>query len=921
MPQPTSHIATAEKPEEKARKKIDAMFSSAGWSVVPRGDYSPVISAVAIEEGLLKGGLEADYLLFLDGKAIGVLEAKPETTKLGDVVAKQAENYTHRLLDWYQYWENPLPLIYLSNGKELLFKNVKKQDDGYIPLPRMHTPAEIAEIAEIGSYFTKLPALSKAGLRNCQYEAVKALEDSFRAGFNRALIVLATGAGKTYTACLAAYRLLTYTPARRILFLVDRNNLGIQAESEFGTFRLTESGDAFNLIYTTVRLKGNKIPKDTNLAICTIQRLFSVITGTELQDSDDDESGEDDADLPEVSLEGKSHLIQHDFFDAIIVDECHRSIYGRWKKVLEYFSAARIIGLTATPAPETLSFFDNNRVVNYTLGHSIADGINVDSRTYRIKTEATTNGGVIQEGEEYRSKTKYTGEETLMVAEETVPYMASQLNRSVVNPAQIQLVLESFRDAVYRDMYPNRVPDFSSLPKTLIFAENESHAVDILRTIKEKVFPGQHPDFAQKITCKSGNTDELIRKFRNDRNFRIAVTVTLVATGTDVKPLEILLFMRDVASENLFIQMKGRGVRYIGDAQLQNVTPQPLQLDGRPISKECFFLVDAVGVTEHALLPPGEKGGEGGVGISLELLLEQITHGYLPDDNLRLLASRLPRINAKADETQRAEFLRITGVTISSLSKNIYDALENGLPDFRSSNEPNLERKALVAPLANSPEARRYLLELNAGFVKTLLPGEDTLISSGFTLEEAEETTRAFEEYLQQLRDSDEAVRIIAANSAEPITYEMLSDLARKLASCNYRFRCQTLWNDYALLRPDAVVPLKDRKEREAMTSLIQLVRFAFKSIPKLRSLTSQAAQRFELWCGQTQREFSSLSPRQREILRQIAAYVVSNGTCSRAALSQTYGLQIVAAAKSEFGSLETIDKLLVSISAFLLAA
>ena len=870
----------------------------------------------------MKGGLESDYLLFLDGKAIGVLEAKPETTKLNEVVAKQAENYTHQLLDWYQYWEKPLPLIYLSNGRELLFKNAKHPEDGYKPLSRMHSPSEMAELAGVKSYFTGLPALSRAGLRDCQYDAVKALEDSFRAGCKRALIVLATGAGKTYTACLAAYRLLTYTPARRILFLVDRNNLGIQAESEFGTFRLTESGDAFNQIYTTVRLKDNKIPKDTNLAICTIQRLFSVITGTELQDSDDDESGEDDADQPDVSLDGKQLLIPHDFFDAIIVDECHRSIYGRWKKVLEYFNTARVIGLTATPAPETLVFFDGNLVVNYTLGRSIADGINVDCRTYRIKTEATTNGGVIQEGEEYRNKTKYTGEETLMVAEETVPYMARQLNRSVVNPAQIQLVLETFRDAVYRDMYDERVPDLASLPKTLIFAENESHAVDILRILREKVFPGQHPDFAQKITCKSGNTDELIRKFRNDRNFRIAVTVTLVATGTDVKPLEILLFMRDVASENLFIQMKGRGVRCIGDAQLQNVTPQPLQLDGRPISKECFYLVDAVGVTEHAMLPPDEKGGEGGVSLSLEMLLEQITHGYLPDDNLRLLASRLPRINAKAEDSQRAEFLRIAGVTMSSISQNIYNALEGGLlPEFKSSNDPNQERKALVAPLANKPEARRYLLELNAGFVKTLLPGEDTLISSGFTLEEAEATTKEFEEYLQQLRDSDEAVRIIAANSSEPITYEMLSDLAKKLAAYNYKFRFNTLWNDYHLLRPGAVVPLKDRKEREAMTCLIQLVRFAFKSIPRLRSLTSQAAQRFELWCGQTQRQFSSLSPRQKEILQQIASYVVSNGTCTRNALSQTYGLQIVAAATREFGTLDTVDELLMSLSAFLLAA
>ena len=227
-------------PEEKARKKIDLMLKKAGWSIVPREEYSPGISAAAIEEGILKGNLEADYLLFLEGKAIGVLEAKKESVSLDDIVANQAENYTHQLLPMYQYWENPLPLIYLSNGKELLFKDARIPGSTYQKLDAMHTPKEMVKLAGINSFFAGLPTLDPKGLRDCQYEAITNLEASFRNSQRKALIVLATGAGKTFTACLAAYRFLAYTPARRVLFLVDRNNLGKQAEGAFGDFNRIE---------------------------------------------------------------------------------------------------------------------------------------------------------------------------------------------------------------------------------------------------------------------------------------------------------------------------------------------------------------------------------------------------------------------------------------------------------------------------------------------------------------------------------------------------------------------------------------------------------------------------------------------------------------------------------------------------------
>ena len=225
-------------PEEKARVKIDQWFAEAGWHVVDRDEYEANITAAAIREVLLKGNLEADYFLFVNGKAIGVLEAKREEVDVSSyTVSEQVGTYARSVPHRYQAWQNPLPFIYKSNGKELLFKDLRNEDSDWVSLNRMHTIKELVKMLGIDDPFAGLPTLRKRGLRDCQYEAITELEKSFRSGQRKALMVLATGAGKTYTACLAAYRMLSYTPMRRVLFLVDRNNLGKQAEGEFGTFR------------------------------------------------------------------------------------------------------------------------------------------------------------------------------------------------------------------------------------------------------------------------------------------------------------------------------------------------------------------------------------------------------------------------------------------------------------------------------------------------------------------------------------------------------------------------------------------------------------------------------------------------------------------------------------------------------------
>lgn len=894
------------KPEEKARVKIDQMFEDAGWKVVDRDFYSPTITAAAIREGLLEGNREADYFLFLNGKAVGVLEAKrKEVNVASDWVSDQAVRYTRYVPKCYQAFARPLPFIYLSNGENTYFRDCRIEDSDLEEINRIHTPKEMVKMLGINDPYAGLPTLKKKGLRDCQYEAITELENSFRAGQNRALIVLATGAGKTYTACLAAYRFLAYTPMKRILFLVDRNNLGKQAEGEFGMFRLTENGDPFNTIYTVNRLKSNKVPSDSNVVISTIQRLFSLLTGQEIVDNDDDD---EDTTTGEVQLTGNLQL-PPDFFDIIIIDECHRSIYGNWRRVLDYFSTAKLIGLTATPVPETMAFFNNNRVVNYTLERSIIDGVNVDSRVYRIKTQATENGGAILKGDKLKRETRYTGKVEIIKNEETRNYTKEELNRSIINPAQIKLVLETYRDAVYTEMFidPQREPIMDYLPKTLIFALNENHATNIVRIAKE-VFGRTDDKFVQKITYSSGDSNELIRQFRNDKEFRIAVTCTLVATGTDVKPLEVVIFMRDVASAPLYIQMKGRGVRTIGDDQLRNVTPNAF-------SKDCYFLVDAVGVTEHDHTVSGPSDDTSQT-ITLKRLLELLTHGNVKDEYLRLIASKLSRIYSKANQKQREKFMDLAHADMREISSNIFDAMEKGiLPPYISIDEPNNERKGLVIPLTHHPEARQYLLILAAGFIETLQPGEDTLISKGFSQEEATEVTTAFEEYCKENRDDIEALRMIYNNEGEPLTYSLLKDLENKLKLANNKFQTSRLWNCYSIVNPQSVKKHTTKEEKEALTNIIQLVRYANHQIDTLESLYPSAQQRFNLWYGQVQR---SVTESQIAIVRQIVDYIASNGACTIKDIiddDKTRAAQLIKA----FGGKIKVDEALASLSKFLL--
>ncbi len=874
-------------PEERARVKIDKQLMDAGWDIVARNEYVPQ-NSVAVKEALMQGNTESDYLLFVDNKAIAVVEAKKEANALGGEVAAQAEAYSVNPQSWYGLWfEGQIPLVYLANGNKIHFKNMLTDPDGdYVELPAMHSPKKMLQIIGKKSEYGALPRIEKKGLRDCQYNAEVELERSLKSGKKKALAVLATGSGKTYLACLAAYRLLNYTPTKRVLFLVDRNNLARQTETEFSLFDRTERQQPMNELYQINRLK-NADNIGGDIIISTIQKLFAVLTGQAVSEDSEDKEDEKlfsfsdgDKAQPEVEL-GDNLKLPPDYFQFIIIDECHRSIYGKWQSVLNYFKDAKILGLTATPTPEAYAYFNKNVVETYTYDDSVVDGVNVPARIYRIKTNITEHGGTIDAGESVIDITRGGEVVSEYTATERIDYRASQLDRSVINPNQMKKVITAYRDAIYTDLYPDRAEIWEYIPKTLIFAKDDNHATQIVNVVKEvfaeKFASGEIPNnFVQKITYSAGDSNALIRDLRNEKEFRIAVTVTLVATGTDVKPLEVVLFMNDVKSEVLYTQMKGRGCRVINEDKLKEITPNAT-------SKDCFYIVDAVGVTEHDHTIPGSSNGGGQKKKipSLEQLLEHLAHGEVSDENLAYLRDYCSTINKRYEGNQLHgrhldQFISDYGFSPKSLAYDINKALSgDNLPPFVSISDDNYTRKDLISCLITNIAARNKLLEMHKGYY-TIAPDDDEIIETGFTKEEAKKFIEIFEKYLNENADKVEALRIIYNSEDVIITYSMLSDLQQKLIAANRLFTPFNIWRNYELVDEDGNVDDLDRKQNiNALTHLIQLVRYAYRRSTTLKSLFKGYNQRFNLYCGQTQR---TLTKEQQEVMKQIAEYIVLNG-------------------------------------------
>ncbi|MBT2536286.1 DEAD/DEAH box helicase family protein [Arthrobacter sp. ISL-69] len=882
LPRPLSEI--------QARRNIDRQLETAGWIIQDYKDIAPVVApGVAVREFPLPTGF-ADYMLYVDAKLVGVIEAKKEGTALTGV-EWQTNKYASGLPAKAQMasWRRgePLPFCYESTGAETRFTNRLDPDARSREVFSFHRPQTMRSWMEkadsnphsptFNARIHGLPELNEDGLRPNQKDAVRGIERSLKAQHPRALVQMATGAGKTFTAVTSVYRLIKYAQASKVLFLVDRNNLGEQAESEFVNYMAPDDGRRFGDMYAVQRLAGHTVLNSTSVAISTIQRVFRMLQGEDLPEADtefDEENGDAEPPIP-VDVRYSAEL-PPETFDLIIVDECHRSIYGRWRAVLEYFDAP-IVGLTATPTKQTMGFFDQNLVSEYTYEQSVADNVNVPFSVYRIKTQMTEQGATVEAGTVVPYRDRGTRRKRYEELEEDYRYTGQQIGRTVIAEDQIRTVLNTFRDKLYTEIFPGR----SYLPKTLIFAKDDNHADEIVQQVREVFGKGQ--DFAAKITYKSRSQGHdpktLLQEFRNSPTLRIAVTVDMIATGTDVRAIECVFFMREVRSAVYFEQMKGRGARIMDADQYAAVTPDAI--NGR--KKDQFVIVDAVGVTDSPLVDavPMERTAPS---VSLEQLLQKAGTLTISADEVSTLAARLSKLETQLNPSETAELTQAAGgTTLRQIVKDLaavsdHDAVEAARDAGGEARVSELLRGG-VEQLAGNPELRKLILELRRE--KDILFDEvnaDQLYSAtrvdyGTS---SLDRVKSFREFLHQHQEEIAVLQFIHGSGTGRPTYSQLQELAERVRRVPTIGSVDMLWQSYA-----ALGELADPEHKPAVTDLFTILRHELAKEDSeagvsgcILSYSAVIEQRLESWLQKQERQGVEFTEDQRWWIRRISDVV-----------------------------------------------
>lgn len=848
-------------PEERARVLIDEQLTQAGWVVQDRKEIDLVNHVgVAVRETILKNVAgRADYLLYLNRKIVGVIEAKPSGVTLTEV-QWQSHRYS-KGLDTEQskvavLHRDELPFIYEASGTETHYTNL------YDPEPRarhifnFQKPETLARIirdsenqeqATWRGCVNNLPDTEGYDLRPASRRAVIAIEKSLRENqHSRSLVQMATGAGKTRMAVTESYRLLKHGGFNRVLFLVDRNNLGDQTLREFRDFTTPDDGRKFTDLYNVDKLTGSGMVGSSAVVISTIQRVFSVLKGQTVTDNDDPNL---DGYIPDLPVEVQySAELPPEAFDLVIVDECHRSIYGLWRGVIEYFDA-HVVGLTATPTKQTLGFFQQNLVSEYTFPQSVADKVNVDFEVYRIRTKISEKGATIEAGTVVPVLDKRTREQRLLELDDDIPYTANELDRTVVSKSQIRTVLETYRDRLFTEIFPGR----RVVPKTLIFAKDDNHAEEIVTQVIQ-VF-GKGNDFAAKITYNSKDPKKLLQDFRNSPTLRIAVTVDMIATGTDVKPIECVFFMRDVRSGTYFEQMKGRGARSMDDASFSALTPDATH-------KERFVIVDAVGVTEHEFVDaaPLERTKT----VPLKTLLEKAATFTITADETASLASRLARLSRELTPTENAELAALAGTPLQEITQQLVKIadpdilagiIENarldsaGKKDTKKAMSDFIEK--IITPIASNPQLRQRILEIRQSHDLIFDEGNKDELLDARGVVDTSKAKSLVESWIKYIEDNKNEITAIQMLYSKPknvsITYKEIKELAERIRRPHPTWTVDVLWNAYLTLEPTKV-----RKSAvHTTTDLVSLVRFTLGQMNELVPYAQLVEERYAGWLMQ----------------------------------------------------------------------
>ena len=892
-------------PEAKARLLIDQKLESAGWVVQDQKDLNLGAGlGVAVREYPTDTG-PADYLLFVDRKPVGVIEAKrDEAGQNLSAHETQTERYANATLKWRK-GGTPLRFLYEGTGQIIYFT------DGADPAPRARElfhffrPQTLADWASQPDTLRRrlaeqLPPLPERNLRECQISAVTGLEKSLAKNKPRALIHMATGAGKTFTAITSVYRLLKFGGAKRILFLVDTRNLGKQAHQEFMAYTPPDDARKFTELYNVQRLASSNIDPHAQVCISTIQRMYSILAGTELAETSEDislnEVGQSDTQARLVQYNPQMPIEQ---FDFIVIDECHRSIYNLWKQVLDYFDAF-LIGLTATPDKRTYGFFNENVVAEYSYEQSVLDGVNVSYDPYEIVTEITAKGAELKAKEWVDHRDRETRAKRWAQTEENTAYGATDLDKSVVNPSQIRQVIQAMKTAVETSIFPQR----KETPKTLIFAKTDSHADDIIRTVRE--IYGEGNAFCKKVTYRAGldpetgkqiagdDADSVLAGFRNDYNPRIAVTVDMIATGTDVKPLEVLLFMRDVRSKGYYEQMKGRGVRSLDAESLKKVS------NSADSAKTHFVLIDAVGVEKS--LKTESRPLERKPTLSLDSLLKGVAVGARDEDTVLSLGNRLVRLAKQLDDKALARIRQASGgVGLQDLARGLVQALDSdrvAADALDAAKAAGITRDDATLTEAELDAARRKRVDaacqpFDAPALRELIESArrereqlidhvnlDSVTFSGYSAQaaaQAQADIDRFSAYLQAHRDEIAALGFFYAQpySRRELTLDMIEELHDALQRPPLMLTTEKLWSAYARVQETKV---RGNGVRRQLTDLVSLVRFALGMDEELRPFADSVDKRFADWVFRhNARRATAFTPEQMEWLRLVKDHIASS--------------------------------------------
>lgn len=865
------------KPEEKSRLTIDKKLIESGWVIQDVKSLNLSASlGLAVREFPTSTG-PVDYALFIEGVPVGVIEAKK--TDEGEnitAVEGQSSRYANSTFKWIKSIYR-IRFAYEATDKLTRFtdyNDVKYRSRTVFSFHRPETLNALLKQADtIRNNMKHFPEFDPTGFRKCQITAIENLDKSFADNRPKALVQMATGAGKTFTAITAAYRLLKYGKMNRILFLVDTKGLGEQAEREFLAYRPTDDNRSFSQIYGVHRLKSSYIPDGVQICISTIQRMYSILKGDEL-----DESAEETSFNEFVTADSKAtkevvynEKYPPEFFDCIIVDECHRSIYNVWNQVLEYFDSF-IIGLTATPDKRTFAFFNENVVSEYPREQAIIDGVNVGEDIFLIETNIGKNTThIMKQMIEVRSR--LSREKRWKQLDEDVDYTPSQLDRDIVNPSQIRTVIRTFKENVFTSLFPRR----KEVPKTLIFAKTDSHADDIIQIVREEF--GEGNEFCKKITYSAENPESVLSSFRNDYYPRIAVTVDMIATGTDVKPIECLIFMRDVRSKNYFEQMKGRGTRTLSKDDLQKVTPSATD------NKDHFVIVDAVGVTKSK--KSDTRTLERKPSVSMRELMMNVALGDKSEDTLTSLANRIIRLNSQMTPSEKKEFAETVGDSAGQVAEKLLnafdeDAILNKAQEQFATGEPTDEqiaeaKKALVveavAPFQN-PDVRDYIENVRRSHEQIIdNVNLDEVLFVGFDSQQEENADRvisSFREFIDENRDEIIALRIIYNQNYKdrPMAIEGLKALYEKLKAKGITI--ERLWDCYAIKKPENV----KRGTMAQLADLISIIRFEMGYTENLAPFADRVNYNFMQWTLRRNAGAVHFTDEQMEWLRLVKDHI-----------------------------------------------